>query len=123
MLKLVLMKNLISSSKYKAYLLAVCMVSMAAGSCKKSFFDQTPYNAVPVSSSVTNEATMYTALVGLYSSLRATDFYGRTFAIKGDLMSDDCFLSSSNSGRYLGFNNYDMDKTNSYPSAIWQNAY
>jgi hypothetical protein len=117
------MKNMISSSKYKVYLLAGCMVSMLTGSCKKSFLDQTPYSAVPVSSSVVSEATMYTALVGLYSSLRATDFYGRTFAIKGDLMSDDCFLSSSNSGRYLGFNNYDMDKTNSYPSAIWQNAY
>jgi len=38
-------------------------------------------------------------------------------------MSDDCFLSSNNSGRYLGFNQYDMDKTNTYPSAIWQNAY
>lgn len=117
------MKNRILSIKYNAYLLAFCTLVIAGASCKKSFLDQTPYDSVPASGAVTNEASMYTALVGLYSSLRATDFYGRTYAIKGDLMSDNSFLSSQNSGRYLGFNNYDMDKTNSYPSAIWQNAY
>jgi hypothetical protein len=117
------MKNRIISVKYKVYLLAFCALVIAGASCSKSFHDQTPYDAVSATSAVTNEASMYTALVGLYSSLRATDFYGRTYAIKGDLMSDNSFLSSQNSGRYLGFNNYDMDKTNGYPSNIWQNAY
>lgn len=117
------MKNRMLSINYKVYLLAVCVVVMAGASCNKSFLDQEPYDSVPASSAVTNEGSMHAALVGLYSSLRATDFYGRTFVIKGDLMSDIAFLSSQNSGRYLGFNNYDMDKTNGYPSAIWQNSY
>lgn len=117
------MKNRILSINYKVCLLALCIAVMAGASCNKSFLDQEPYDSVPASSAVTNEGSMYTALVGLYSSLRATDFYGRTFAIKGDLMSDIAFLSSQNSGRYLGFNNYDMDKTNSYPSNVWQNGY
>ena len=92
-------------------------------SCSKNFTDQTPYNSVQAGGSIHDEPSMYTGIIGLYSSLRATDFYGRTYAVKGDLMADDAFLSSSNSGRYLGFNNYDMDKTNAYPSAVWQNAY
>jgi len=92
-------------------------------SCSKNFTNQFPTTGVPAASAVSDEPSMYTAVLGMYSSLRATDFYGRTFAVKGDLMSDDCFLSSSNSGRYIGFNNYDMDKTNAYPSAVWQNAY
>jgi len=99
------------------------VIALVAPSCSKKFLDQVPYNSVSTSIAIKDESSMYTALLGTYSSLRATDFYGRTFAVKGDLMSDDCFLSSNNSGRYLGFNQYDMDKTNSYPSAIWQNAY
>lgn len=114
-------KNIIN---IKAGLVALSLgITLIAPSCSKKFLDQQPYNSVPASTAVTDEPSMYTALLGLYSSLRATDFYGRTFAVKGDLMADNAFLSSSNSGRYLGFNNYDMDKTNSYPSAIWQNAY
>ncbi|HXO75686.1 MAG TPA: RagB/SusD family nutrient uptake outer membrane protein [Puia sp.] len=116
------MKNIIMSLKYKVGLLTV-LTALMVSSCSKSFRTQIPYDGVPAGTAVTDEVSMYTAVLGMYSSLRATDFYGRTFAIKGDLMSDDCFLSSSNSGRYLGFNNYDMDKTNSYPSAVWLNSY
>jgi len=103
--------------------LLVMATGLLASSCTKTFTNQLPTTGVPASTAVTDEPSMYTAVLGMYSSLRATDFYGRTFAVKGDLMSDNCFLSSSNSGRYIGFNNYDMDKTNAYPSAIWQNAY
>jgi hypothetical protein len=109
--------------RYTTAMVWAAYMLVAATSCSKSFNDEQPKDATNTSGAVTNEASMYTALLGVYSSLRATDFYGRTFAIKGDLMSDDCFLSSSNSGRYLGFNTYDMDKTNSYPSNIWLNAY
>lgn len=109
--------------KHTTTLIWAGVLLLMAGSCSKSSLDQQPLDATSTSGAVTNEANMYTALVGLYSSLRATDFYGRTYAIKGDLMSDNCFLSSSNSGRYLGFNNYDMDKTNAYPSNIWLNSY
>lgn len=110
------------SMKYRLGALTLAIV-LTAPSCSKKFLDQAPFNAVQTPSAVTDESSMYTAVQGLYSSLRATDFYGRTYAVKGDLMSDDSYLSSANSGRYLGFNNYDMDKTNTYPSTIWQNAY
>ena len=109
--------------KHTTALVLAGFLLFTAGSCSKSFLDKVPLDATTTGNAIKDEASMYTATLGLYSSLRATDFYGRTFAIKGDLMADACFLSSSNSGRYLGFNNYDMDKTNAYPSAIWQNAY
>src|ERR1700704_1905842 len=116
------MKNILISMKYRCGALVIA-IALVAPSCSKKFLDQVPYNSIQTSIAITDESSMYTAVQGMYSSLRATDFYGRTFAVKGDLMSDDCFLSSANSGRYLGFNQYDMDKTNSYPSTIWQNAY
>jgi hypothetical protein len=102
---------------------AVLGLTLLAASCSKSFVNQKPYTSVQAGGAIHDEPSMYTGVIGMYSSLRATDFYGRTYAVKGDLMADNAFLSSSNSGRYLGFNNYDMDKTNSYPSAVWQNAY
>src|SRR5579864_2591257 len=116
------MKKIIISIKYKVGVLAM-LTALLVSSCSKSFRTQVPFDGVPAGTAITDEVSMYTAVLGMYSSLRATDFYGRTYAVKGDLMSDDCFLSSANSGRYLGFNQYDMDKTNAYPSAIWQNAY
>ena len=91
--------------------------------CSKSFLDAKPYSSVVLSQAINSEDDMNTAVNGLYSSLRATDFYGRTFAIKGDLMADNVFLSNQNSGRYLSFNNYNFAKTDSYASAVWINSY
>jgi len=91
--------------------------------CSKTFLDQKPYNSVVLSDAIKTEDDMSTALTGLYASLRATDFYGRTYAVKGDLMADKCFLSSANSGRYISFNLYNFTKTDGYASAVWQNGY
>ena len=97
--------------------------ALSSASCKKSFLDQKPYTAAVVSDAIKTEDDLNTALNGLYSSLRATDFYGRTYAVKGDLMADKAFLSSSNSGRYTAFNLYNIVKTDGYASNIWYNSY
>lgn len=116
------MKKILNYQKYIAYIM-LGAIAVSQVSCSKSFINDTPYDAVPATGAVTDEASMYSALVGLYSSLRATDFYGRTYAIKGDLMSDNCFLSTNNSGRYLVFNQYNMVRTDGYASSVWLNSY
>lgn len=107
----------------KTGLLSIGLALLAMTGCRKSFIDQKPYNAVVISDAIKNEADMNTAVNGLYSSMRATDFYGRTFAVKGDLMGPDCFLSSANSGRYTQFSTYSIVNTDSYASNIWLNSY
>ena len=97
------MKN--NFNKITKMFLAIGTIAMLFG-CSKTFLDQKPYNSVVLSEAIKTEDDMSTALTGLYASLRATDFYGRTFAVKGDLMADKCFLSSAHSGRYLSFNLY-----------------
>ena len=114
------MKN--NFNKITKMFLAIGTIAMLFG-CSKTFLDQKPYNSVVLSEAIKTEDDMSTALTGLYASLRATDFYGRTFAVKGDLMADKCFLSSANSGRYLSFNLYNFTKTDGTPSAIWSNGY
>lgn len=98
-------------------------VVFSLSSCKKTFLDNKPYDAVVVEDAIKNDAQMSAALNGLYSSLRATDFYGRTLAVKGDLMADHCFLSSFNSGRYNNLASYTMVKTDGYASNLWYNSY
>lgn len=107
--------------KSKLFVLAV--VVLYASGCKKSFLDQKPYNASVVADAIKNEAEMNTAINGMYASMRATDFYGRTYAVKGDLMGPDCFLSSANSGRYTQFSTYTIVNTDGYASNIWLNSY
>lgn len=102
--------------------LAACTISLLFA-CSKTYLDAKPYGSVVLSEAIKSEDDMNTAMNGVYSSLRATDFYGRTFVVKGDLMSDNSFLSFQNSGRYLSFNNYNFNKTDAYASAVWSNAY
>lgn len=108
-------------SKGKLFILAVTAIGLS--SCSKSFIDQKPYNASVVADAIKNEADMNTAVNGMYASMRATDFYGRTYAVKGDLMGPDCFLSSANSGRYTQFNTYTIVNTDAYARNIWLNSY
>ncbi|GAC1604733.1 MAG: RagB/SusD family nutrient uptake outer membrane protein [Chitinophagaceae bacterium] len=114
------MKHIINK---KTFLFLLTAMGILLGSCSKSFTDKKPYNASVVSDAILNEADMNTSINGLYSSLRATDFYGRTYAVKGDLMADNCFLSSQNSGRYTQFNLYNIVVTDGYASNIWANGY
>ncbi len=115
------MKKINIISKYALLIALISILSLS--SCKKDFLDLKPYNSSVISDAIKNEADMNAAVNGLYYSMRATDFYGRTFAIKGDLMSDIAFLSSANSGRYTSFNLYNMVITDGYASNIWYNSY
>ncbi|MFT3822960.1 MAG: RagB/SusD family nutrient uptake outer membrane protein [Chitinophagaceae bacterium] len=92
-------------------------------SCKKSFYDQKPYSAVALSSAITSDADMNAAMNGVYATVRSSGFYGRSLPLRGDIMSDNCFVSTSNSGRYLTFNQYTILATDSYVSSVWSTAY
>ena len=115
------MKRLNILSKYGLY--TSLSIMLVLSSCKKDFLDLKPYNSAVISDAIKSEADLNAAINGLYSSLRATDFYGRTFAVKGDLAADNGFLSSSNSGRYLVFNLWNMSVTDGYASNVWFNSY
>jgi hypothetical protein len=114
------MKN--NFNKLSKMILAVGSIVILFG-CTKTFLDQKSYTSTVLSDAIKNEDDLNTAINGLYSSLRATDLYGRSLAVKGDLMADHCFLSAANSGRYLSFNNYNIAKNDGYASALWANAY
>ncbi|MFI5133076.1 MAG: RagB/SusD family nutrient uptake outer membrane protein [Chitinophagales bacterium] len=92
-------------------------------SCKKSFLNLFPYDQVPQDQAIIDEAGMQAAVNGLYSALRGTNLYGRSVPFYGDILSDNVFISSTNSNRYLVEFNYTYISTNANSSGTWGSAY
>jgi hypothetical protein len=107
--------------KLNSIILMVMLV--ITSSCKKSFLDRTPYSANTLPVALSSEADMKVVLSGVYAQLRATDLYGRTLPVKGDLMADNTYVTTSNSGRYISMNNFSFNNLDAYAQGIWQNAY
>lgn len=93
------------------------------GACKEEFFNQTPYDSVPVDKAITNETEMQAAVNGMYSGLRNVDLYGRTFPVVGDVMADNVYVSAQNAGRYITHYTYSVLLTTAEPAGTWTSAY
>ncbi|MBD2700964.1 RagB/SusD family nutrient uptake outer membrane protein [Spirosoma sp. BT702] len=93
------------------------------GSCQSSFLDVKPYDSLPVNSALTNENDMGSAVNGMYSGLRSSFLYGRTVPFVGDLLADNVYISSSNSGRYITQNTYQVNAQNADLLNTWTQAY
>jgi hypothetical protein len=107
----------------KINLVSILALALALGSCKKDYLTRDPYNAVPIGTAITTEADLSVALNGVYAGLRATDLFGRTLPVKGDLMADNTYVTTSNSNRYITVNNFTTTSADAYAAAIWQNGY
>src|SRR5437762_4124431 len=103
--------------------IAAAVALLAFSSCKKSFLDIKPYDALPLPDALNSEAGLNTAVNGVYSGLRSTNLYGRTITLKGDLMADNVYIKPANSGRYLDFNDYNIIVSNTNALGVWQSAY
>jgi hypothetical protein len=110
------MKNI-----YIKTLLLLLATSLFA--CKDSFFDQKPYDSVPVGDAIKTEGDMLIATNGMYSGLRSASLYGRTIPFINDLMADNVYLSASNSGRYISQFNYSVNAQNADILNTWSAAY
>lgn len=109
--------------RHKINLVVILTLTVFFISCKKSYLTRDPYNAVAISSAITTESDLSVALNGVYANLRATDLFGRTLPLKGDLMADNVFVTTSNSNRYITPNNFTMTATEAYAAGVWSNGY
>ena len=99
------------------------LASALLGSCSKSYLQKVPYTSSDLTTAIASENDLNVANTGMYASLRATDLYGRSIPLKGDLMADNAFVATANSGRYLTLNNFSFNNADSYALGLWQNAY
>ena len=98
-------------------------ISLLLASCSKDYLTKVPANALPQTEAIQTEADLLTVTSGIYSGLRATDLYWRTLPLKGDIMADNAFVTTSNSNRYISFNNFNFTTADAYATNIWTNAY
>ncbi|MDQ3278212.1 MAG: RagB/SusD family nutrient uptake outer membrane protein [Bacteroidota bacterium] len=103
------------------YLLLFFCLSL--GACKKDFLERQPFGSLPTKESITNAADMRTALNGVYAALRSPNLYGRTIPLVGDLLADNVYISTTNSNRYLEFQQVNVTVNNDNAEGIWQTAY
>jgi hypothetical protein len=112
------MRNMI---KYK-WLMVIAIV-MVLPACKKEFLDKLPPTSLTPQLALATEADLQTALMGTYAGLRATDFFGRSTPVFGDLMADNGYVSLTNSGRYTNFNTYTYTVIDGNVVGMWRAAY
>src|SRR5882724_2519952 len=93
------------------------------GSCSKKFLTRNPSNGLPLNTAITSEGDLLVANTGMYSVLRNTDLFGRTLPVKGDLMADNSFVTTSNSNRYISVNNMSFTNADAYAGAICTQSY
>jgi len=104
-------------------ILILSILLITLGSCKKSFLDRNPYTAVPIATAIKTVDEMSSAVNGLYASMRGAGLYGRTIPIMGDLMADNVYISTQNSGRYIVQNNFSFTVGTAEPDNIWSGLY
>ncbi len=112
--------------------MSLLSVSVLLGSCKEEFLEQQPYDAVPVGSAITTPEELQAAVNGMYASLRMStslssviqeQSFARNIPVLGDLMADNVYISSLNSGRYANFNTYSVTVSSGEASQIWRALY
>jgi hypothetical protein len=106
-----------------AGLFVLALMALALGSCKKSFLDLRPYTSVSSDVAITNESDMQAALNGAYGNMNSPNLYGRSAPLFGDLVSDNVYISTINSNRYLDFFQINYTVTDANGQGIWQSAY
>ena len=111
------MKNI----KYNLCIL-VALVSILS-SCKKSFLEEQPSTSVSVATAINTESDMMDATAGMYTAVKSSSFLGRDAAVLGDLLADNTYLSTSNSGRFITQNNFTFTATTTEPANIWGQGY
>jgi hypothetical protein len=113
--------NKTSLSYFKIFS-ATLMLSLLSA-CSESFLDIPDTSTVDSEVAIQSVSDMQTVLNGLYNRLGHYWFYGRNFPVIAELMSDNVYLSGTNSGRYTDINDYIVTKDNEYAYEMYHHIY
>jgi len=108
---------------FKRYIYIIFAGVIGLASCKKSFLDEKPPTSVPVADAIKTESDLNDAINGMYAAMRNYYLYGRDVPVLGDVLADNVYVSSTNSGRYLQEQNYTYIAINGEASDIWSQGY
>jgi hypothetical protein len=109
--------------KFKTYIPLLFAVAILVSSCKKSFLDEEPSTSIDASTAIKTENDLSDAINGMYTAAKSYTLFGRDVPVLGDLLADNAYVSSSNSGRYTTENAYTFIATSAEASDIWNQGY
>jgi len=107
----------------KQYIHLIVAATIFIASCKKEFLVQAPPTGVPVASAIETENDLADAVNGMYNAMYPSTLFGRDIPVLGDLLADNIYISSNNSGRYLSENNYTVSPISTEPFNIYSQGY
>ncbi|WP_119079174.1 RagB/SusD family nutrient uptake outer membrane protein [Chitinophaga alhagiae] len=107
----------------QAYISILLLSAAMAASCGKNFLEEEPSTAVSVNGAILTEGDMMEALAGTYRIMNGYFLYGRNALLWGDLLADNVYTSSSNSGRLLPWNSYMYVAGNAEATQLWGQHY
>ena len=103
-------------------LLYISMFTILMVSCSEDFLELSPSGALPAEEAIQSISDMNTLLLGAYSQLQNSDYYGRYFILVPDVMSDDVKQNSSanRAKEWAEFSGTDLDFIS---EEIWTEVY
>ena len=100
-------------------LLAACLVT---GSCKK-FLTETPYSLLSTNNFYQSSGDAEVALNGVFATLTAQTYYGRTSWTVSELGGEDLTVPSNSSSDRITLGNYTATSSNGEVANWWNNIY
>ncbi|WAC40396.1 RagB/SusD family nutrient uptake outer membrane protein [Pedobacter sp. SL55] len=113
------MKTSFNIARLKFALVATIFLA----SCSKNFLEIDPKQDTNANIAVVDLPTMKAALNGIYSQLQSEDYYGRTFIVAPELLSNNGMLSVINSARYTNINLNTVVSTDTHITGLWNVLY
>lgn len=99
------------------------LLSVGLISCSDSFLEITPEQGAEADKAIVDLPSMNAALNGMYSLLQSQNYYGRTFIVAPELVSNNGMISLIHSSRYININLNTTVSTDTYITALWNQLY
>jgi len=105
-------------------IIPVFVLLVASTGCKKSYLQTTPYDGIDLSIAITTEADLKAADIGMYNAMRSYLAFGRYLPAKGDIMADNTYCSSTNTGREnTTYNVYSFTPSTAVAGSVFNQLY
>jgi starch-binding outer membrane protein, SusD/RagB family len=103
--------------------LQIILVFVFSGWSCSNILDLQPTDVLTSDNALETINDFEQALIGCYSGLTSGSYYGGTYIVAADRMSDDLRRSSENLGEGVQMHSYTFNASTSEPAAIWTQLY
>ncbi len=107
---------------YRIYISSLLCLLLASG-CGEDFLQTEPQQSISIDGAVVDLTSLNASVNGLYNNLQDDNLYNWDMMIIPAVMSDNVYISSKNSGRYLQQDEYRTTPENGDYAGIWFDIY